>query len=95
MNAQVVEIPCPRCGGEGRGTWKPDAGICYRCKGNRFVRVNVAKSEAALRFLRMRFVRLRAQARAGSALAAEYLEFVVQDGLRLKADIEEAKRHRG
>ncbi len=90
--ATTVEIPCPRCGGKGFGTWKPDAGICYRCKGNQYVRVNIEKSEAALRHLRAKWVRLNAEAKAGSELAAEFLRYVVEDGLRLKATIEEAKR---
>jgi len=31
--AVAVSLACPRCGGEGRGHWFPDGGICYECNG--------------------------------------------------------------
>lgn len=31
--AVKVSLACPRCGGEGRGHWFPDGGICYECNG--------------------------------------------------------------
>jgi hypothetical protein len=87
----IVFIPCPRCAGKGVGAWHPDGGICYRCKGNREVKVNIEKSEAALRHLRVKFVELRTAARQGNPLAAEFLKYTRQDGIRLRQDIETAK----
>lgn len=93
----TVEIPCPRCAGHGSRTeWKPDAGICYRCRGNRYVRVDPAKLENALHMLRAKYVRLLREVRRNPdpkvrALASECLRYCVQDGQRVRATLEMIK----
>lgn len=90
--SHTVEIPCPRCDGKGsRPSWRPDAGICYRCKGRCWVKVNIERSENALKMLRAKYLRLRAEARAGSELAQEMLRYCIEDGLRLKYTLELAR----
>lgn len=91
----TVEIPCPRCDGKGsRQTWKPDAGICYRCKGHCTVTVRVEKSLAALRHLRAKYVALKQESTSPdpevAEMARERLRYCVEDGLRLRADLEAA-----
>lgn len=89
-NSKTVWIDCPRCGGRGVGTWHPDNGVCYRCRGNGEVRVDVDRTMAALRFLRAEYVRLRHEARKGDEMAAESLRYCVEDGLRVRATLEAA-----
>lgn len=92
----TVTIECPRCDGQGhRNHWNPDAGICYRCKGVCTVEINVEKHQAALRYLRARYRRLREQVRKLTH-PHEYNTVVValqhceQDGLRVREDLEAA-----
>jgi len=89
-----VEIPCPRCSGRGVGNWKPDAGLCYRCKGNKVVVVRVEKHLAALRYLRAKYIALREESRSADPeireMALERLAYCVEDGLRVRADLEAA-----
>jgi len=95
---EMAYIPCPRCNGQGRGTWHPDAGICYRCGGKAEVRINVQRHLNTLGMLRSKYRRLQAELQAavanGDYRAAEILEeslrYTVQDGLRVRADLEEA-----
>jgi hypothetical protein len=60
------------------------------------VTINVARHQAALWFLRAKYVRLLHEVRAAEAadrdpsLAAEALQYCVQDGLRVRADLEAA-----
>ena len=92
MAAQkVVQIPCPRCAGRGRGNWHPDRGICYRCKGAKIVSINVSKYEAVLRNLRRRYVELRAAVQNGVEGAVEALRACEKDGLRVRAALDAAK----
>lgn len=87
---ETVWIACPRCGGHGGSPcWKPDFGICYRCGGNRKVRVDVARTMGALRHLRAKFVALRAAARAGEDVS-EALSYCVSDGRRVRETLEAA-----
>lgn len=90
-NTQNVTIECPRCDGAGRRQhWNPDAGICYRCKGRCSVTINVPRHKAALRHLRAKFCRLRAEAQAGCEQAQEALSLCVQDGRSVRNDLEAA-----
>ena len=89
--SREVQIPCPRCDGNGRRpTWKPDAGICYRCKGRKVVCVNLARHEAALRMLRRRYVHIRGLVRAGDETWSDQLRSVTENGLRIRAELESA-----
>ena len=95
--SKPVTIECPRCGGEGvrPHAWKPDAGVCYRCKGQGTVKINVEKHKAALRHLRAKYVRLRAEVRKLAEphednVVVVALSYCVQDGHRVRADLEAA-----
>ena len=93
--ATQIEIECPRCGGHGGSLgWKPDFGICYRCHGNKVVSVDVDRHVAALHHLRAQYVRLRSTLRSCDAAdvdcVREALDFCVQDGLRVRGDLEAA-----
>lgn len=80
--------------GRVRARGSPDAGICYRCKGDKVVTVRVEKSLAALRHLRAKYVTLRNSLRSHDPdvreLARELIAYCVQDGLRVRADLEAA-----
>jgi len=94
----TVIIPCPRCGGQGHGNWNPDNGICYRCKGNRQVRIDTARHLKALGFLRSKYVRLLGEVRAAEEkggdedieFARRALGYCVESGLRVRSDLEAA-----
>lgn len=93
--AETVEITCPRCGGTGRRplAWKPDGGICYRCKGRCTVVINIARHKAALRHLRAKFVEQREELRNAvdadtAEFLAECLNRTVESGLRVRSDLE-------
>ena len=91
-----VEIDCPRCSGRGAGNWHPDAGICYRCGGKGSVHIDVARHMGALKHLRAKYLNLVRAIRAAEAdgldasQAREALAYCVQDGLRVRADLEAA-----
>lgn len=94
---ETVTIECPRCGGSGRRpmAWKPDAGVCYRCKGRCTVEINVPRHQAALRHLRAKFVELRDALRSPEAgddaeWLNECLNRTVASGQRVRADLEAA-----
>lgn len=57
----VVMVYCPRCGGEGRGSWHPDGGVCYLCEGRGEVAVNIERSERYLALLRDKYRKARAE----------------------------------
>ena len=96
MSDDKVTIDCPRCGGHGfRQGWKPWAGRCYRCKGRRTVEINIRAHLAALRYKRAHYVEHKARIveaeRAGDSNAeylAECLAFIVEDGCRIRWEIE-------
>ncbi len=75
----VVHVDCPRCNGEGKGHWQPDFGICYLCKGRQVLKVDVARSERHLAFLRGEWVR-RAR-NLNEALAAGEDVSMLREGL--------------
>jgi hypothetical protein len=86
-----VWIDCPRCSGHGhRPEWHPDRGMCYRCRGKKEVRICVESHLAALRHLRAKYVSVKKLAAEGNELAAEFLPYVIQDGLRVRQDLEAA-----
>lgn len=89
MNDLDREITCPRCGGAGRRNWRPDSGICYRCRGTGVATINLASSLAALRHLRDEYRRLRAQ--VGTVADGEFLQdrlaHCVESGQALRADL--------
>lgn len=88
----VVEIRCPRCGGQGFGPWKPANGRCYRCAGTGWAHVKVEAFEAALRHLRARYAALRDAVASGDTESAEALARCESDGLRTRRELDEAKR---
>jgi hypothetical protein len=98
VQSKTAFIPCPRCGGQGVGTWHPDAGVCYRCHGKTEIQINVQRHLNALRMLRAKYRRLQAELRvafrSGSArtvgFLAEGLRYTTQDGLRVRAELEQA-----
>lgn len=94
---ETVTIECPRCGGSGRRpmAWKPDAGICYRCKGRCTVEIDIHRHQAALRHLRAKYAELRAALRNpkegdDTEWIAENLNKVTASGQRVRADLEAA-----
>lgn len=89
VSSETVTIPCPRCDGRGgRSSWMPDRGICYRCGGRGEVHFNAARHLAALRFLRAKYRRIQEAMRHGDPLAVEALRYCIQDGLRVRRELE-------
>ena len=96
--SDIVYIACPRCCGQGHGNWRPDAGICYRCRGARQVQVDVKKTVGALHMLRDKYRRIRAELaearKAGNENVVDFCEealrYCTEDGLRVKAMLETA-----
>lgn len=86
-----VFVFCPRCCGKGSGAWQPDAGICYLCRGQRCLEVDLARSERHLAFLRAEYRRARQEIRAmvarreDPALALEALGYLVEKGQNRRA----------
>lgn len=77
-----VEIPCPRCGGQGHGGWEPDSGLCYRCKGACKVTIDVGTYVRALCAKRAEYRRLRK-----TGADPERLAEVEVAGTRIKAEL--------
>jgi len=93
---KVVEVKCPRCGGQGsRVTWRPDQGVCYLCRGNTTLDVDLELSTRHLAYLRSEYRRqvtaLKAAQAAGedTVLAEERLKYLVGKGV-LRRSLHEA-----
>lgn len=97
----IVVIPCPRCAGHGRlPTWKPNNGVCYRCKGQAMVEIDTDKYMGVLRSLRQEYARWRRCVVRWSATegptspnvrdARVVLAKCKDDGLRVRAVLEAA-----
>jgi hypothetical protein len=93
--ATIVVIDCPRCAGHGqRPEWRPDNGICYRCRGKAEVKVDVDKYRGALMVLRAKYRRLAIQVQSSNgngSLAKDLLEMCVQDGRRVRETLDMAE----
>lgn len=78
----------PRCSGKGGSpAWRPDAGVCYRCKGEGQVNIDVERYLKVLRFLRRRYAAIR---HSSDPEAREELAYVEADGRRVRAALEAA-----
>jgi len=88
-----VEISCPRCSGHGvRPEWQPDAGVCYRCHGKRFVSVDPEIKLRSLVAKRRAFVAMVRELKTLDGKEAELLKerlgYLVQDGQRVHTELE-------
>lgn len=86
-------IDCPRCSGRGSGTWRPDSGICYRCRGKGSVTIDLAASLAALRHARVEWKRVKANLDACTdpverEWIAECLVLAEERGLKIREGLE-------
>jgi len=93
-----IEMQCPRCTGKGRRQeWTPDAGVCYRCQGKGTVVIDLGRYERALCHLRARYRALRIVVLTDPSeeirdTAQVELERVTQDGIRLRTELDKAKK---
>lgn len=93
----IVYIECPRCMGAGQSqAWRPDFGICYRCRGRKAVRINIKSHRGALWHLRQKWLRVAKQlAKEKDPSEREFLEqhlaYIEQDGNRVRWELEYAE----